>query len=158
MLKCVENCGPRHPPKRVPWVRYLLLPKWHNKEILSRRGNQTHETSESGKEKINSCIFFSRFSNLPHRHDFTRAREFKLRKYIWVRYAMMHEDSTILESSMLLLLLLTLVLVVNADRLAGHEPDILRRNAWTTLTFSRLSGSCRKQLRCNFRAAVNCVI
>ena len=21
MLKCVENCGPRHPPKRVPWAR-----------------------------------------------------------------------------------------------------------------------------------------
>ena len=22
MLKCVENCGPRHPPKRVPWARF----------------------------------------------------------------------------------------------------------------------------------------
>ena len=22
MLKCVENCGPRHPPKRVPWARW----------------------------------------------------------------------------------------------------------------------------------------
>ena len=28
MLKCVENCGPRHPPKRVPWARYRKVFKF----------------------------------------------------------------------------------------------------------------------------------
>ena len=67
MLKCVENWGPRHPPKRVPWARCQKICKFTLYIYIFLR-NQTRKNYNRAKviqRCYYICFFNSSFSTCP---------------------------------------------------------------------------------------------
>ena len=57
MLECVENCGPRHPPKRVPWARCQKFFKFTLYIYIFLR-NQTKKIYNRAKELYCDATWF----------------------------------------------------------------------------------------------------
>ena len=91
MLKCVENCGPRRPPKRVPWARCQKKDVNRDSHIASTPISQNYFFKEvrylilaSSQRKLRRYIKFLKF-------DFTVQKKWKIQ--IFLKFKSLHQFS-----------------------------------------------------------------
>ena len=58
MLKCVESCGPRHPPDRVPWARCQKIFKFTSYTYIFFKKPNKKVYNRAKKLYCDTTIFF----------------------------------------------------------------------------------------------------